>query len=164
MKIIATGLAMAFASAGLTACGIFSGQTYCLEEQEANGLDYMVVTDNSVCDNPNADAEYYTTNESFGNGDVVYVEADGSHSVKKKRKPEEIKKITTPPPYIPATRAPTICLKGYAPAPSPPKPAPAPANPAPVKPAPVVPAPKPQAPATVKPVTPAAPNTVKPGC
>lgn len=167
MKIVATGLVVAFAGIGLTACSALSGRTYCLEEQEANGLDYMVVADNSVCDNPNSDAEWHTTTESFNHGDVVYVEADGSHSTKRNRKHEEIKKITTPPPYTPATKAPVICLKAnYKPAPPAPKPpAPAPA-PKPVQPAPV--APKPAAPAQTPPKVatpvPAPINTIKPGC
>lgn len=172
MKTIAAGLAVAVGGIALSACSAFSGQTYCLEEQEANGLDYMVVADSSVCNNPNADAEWHTTTESFNYGDVVYVEADGSHSTKRNRKHEEIKKITTPPPYIPPTKAPAICLKAnYKPAPPAPKPPPAnnnpkPANPAPVQPAPV--APKPAAPVQTPPKvatpTPAPINTIKPGC
>lgn len=168
MKTIAIGLAVAVGGVTLSACSAFSGQTYCLEEQEANGLDYMVVAEPSVCDNPNADAEWHTTDEYFNTGDVVYVEADGSHSTKRNRKHEEIKKITTPPPYVPATKAPVICLKAnYKPAPPAPKPAPAPApkpNPAP---APVQPAPKPAAPVQPKapaPVAPAPIPTNKPGC
>lgn len=120
MKIIAAGLAVTFASVAVSACSAFSGQTYCLAEQEANGLDYMVVTDNSFCDNPNSDAEWHTTDEHFNYGDTVYVEADGDHSTKRNRKHEEIKRITTPPPYVPATKAPVICNRAnYKPAPKP---------------------------------------------
>jgi len=159
MKKIATLLAIATTGLTLSACSAFSGQTYCLEEREANGLDYMIVADNSVCDNPNSDSEYYSTSESLNFGDIAYVEADGSHSVKHKRRHEEIKKITTPPPYKPPTASPKICLKGYAPPPPAPKP-PAPRTvqpaPAPIKPAPVQTPPK-------APVVAPAP-TIKPGC
>ncbi len=151
-------------------CGAFGpSQTYCLEEKEANGLDYMIVSDERICDNANADAEWYVTNQSFKIGDIAYVEADGNHSVKHNRRHEQIKKITTPPPYKPTT-VPNICLRGYAP--PPPKPAtPKPAVPKPA-PAPTVKQPAPITPkqtvasVTPKPI-PVVPNnvsTAKPGC
>lgn len=90
----------------LSACGVGSNNgynTYCVEEQEANGLDYMIVSDKSVCDNPNADAEYYSTDERFNIGDIAFVESDSDHSVKRSRKYTEIKKVTTFPAYVPAT-------------------------------------------------------------
>lgn len=164
MKTIATTLGIAVTGGVLSACSFFSMQPYCVEEREANGLDYMIVTDMAVCDNPNADAEYYSTNEFLNYGDVAYVESDGSHSVKNKRKPEEIKKVTTAPPYKPATPQPVIpaptkiCLKAYSVAgPVVPKPAP-PATP---KNAPV--APKTQQAPVVKAPAPTA-ATIKPGC
>lgn len=167
MKTIATMLGIAITGGALSACSFFSSQTYCLEEQEANGLDYMVAAPMDVCENPDSDSEYYDSSESFNYGDIVYVEADGNHSVKNKRKSTEIKKVQTPPPYVPApprpvVPAPTkICLKAYnAPAP----PAPKPPAPAPVAPKPVPVAPKPQ-PAPVVPKAPVAPApTNKPGC
>lgn len=144
-------------------CGAFGpSYTYCLEEKEANGLDYMIVSDERICDNANADAEWYVTSQSFKIGDIAYVEQDGSHSVKHNRRHEEIKKITTPPPYKPTT-VPNICLKGYAPPkPATPKPAPAPTvkQPAPITPKQTV------APVTPKPI-PVVPNNApaaKPGC
>lgn len=157
----------------LSACGVGSDNgynTYCVEEQEANGLDYMIVSDKSVCDNPNADAEWYGTDQRFNIGDIAFVESDSDHSVKRPRKYTEIRNVPTYPAYTPATKAPTICLKAnYAPAPPAPKP-PAPA-PKPVQPAPVVPKPAPapvqtppkvNTPVAPKPATPV--PTYKPGC
>lgn len=160
MKTTASVLGITIVAGALSACSFFSSQTYCLEEQEANGLDYMIVADPSVCDNPNSDAEYYSTNESFNHGDIAYIEVDGSHSVKKRKDSGTVKKVTNPPIYTPALRpavpTPTkVCLKAYAPAPPPP-PKPPVANPKPAQPAPK------QQPA---PVVPKAPSpTIKPGC
>ncbi len=143
----------------LSACGTGSNNnynTYCVEEKEANGLDYMIVTDNTVCDNPNADAEYYSTDELFNIGDLAFVESDSDHSIKRQRRYTEIKKVPTYPVYVPATKTPKICLKAnYAPAP--PAPKPPPPAPKPAQPAPVVPKPAP--------IVPKAPvPTIKPGC
>lgn len=170
MKTIIATIGIAVVGATLSACSLFSGsdRTYCLEEKEANGLDYMTVADMSVCENANSDAEYYDTSETLFMGDIVYVEVDGHHSVKHPRKSEGIKSIPNPPPFTtqaprPAAAPPTkICLKAYRPPPpAPPKPAPVPA------PKPPAVAPKPQ-PAPVIPKAPVnnptqAP-TVKPGC
>lgn len=168
MKTIAIALGVAVTGVVLSACSTLSTKTYCLEEREANGLDYMVVTDMKVCDNSSVDAEYYDTNETFSLGDVAYIEADGDHSVKRSRGHGNIKPVPSAPPFAPyapkpLVPAPTkICLKAYKPAPPAPKPPPAPA------PKPPVVAPKPQ-PAPIIPKAPVNPTqapapTVKPGC
>jgi hypothetical protein len=167
MKTIAVALSIAITSVALGACTALSTKTYCLEEKEANGLDYMVVADVKACDNANSDTEYFDTTESYNIGDVVYVEADGEHSVKRPRRLENIKPVSSPPPFTsqaprPLVPAPTkICLKAaYKPAPpAPPKPAPAPA------PKPPAVAPKPQPAPVVKAPVPPVPTAtpVKPG-
>lgn len=171
MKIITVALGIAIAGAALSACSFVPANTYCLQEQEANGLDYMVVTNMNVCDNSNSDAEYYETNESLEIGDIAYVEADGDHSVKRLKRHENVKTITNPPTLTtqaprPVVAPPTkICLKAASkpapPAPKPPAPAPVPKPPAVApkpQPAPVVPK------APVNNPTQAPAPTVKPGC
>lgn len=83
----------------ITACG--KTNTYCLEEKEANNYDYMIVTDMRVCDTRSDDVEYYSTSSILRKGDVAYVEYDGDHSSKKKKK--TIKTVTKAPPYTPAS-------------------------------------------------------------
>lgn len=83
--------------ASLTACAKVN--TYCLEEKEANGYDYMFVTDMKTCQQRNDDVEYYDTTAILKNGDLAYVEADGGHSLKHKKK--KIKKETKAPSYAP---------------------------------------------------------------
>lgn len=93
-------IVLALLSLALTGCGAFGPTNiYCLEEKEVNGYDYMIVSDERICDNPNADAEWYSTNQSLKKGDIAYVEADVSHSVKRNRRHDQIKKITTAPSY-----------------------------------------------------------------
>lgn len=167
IKIISSGLMLVV----LTACGSGYTQTasqtnvYCLEEQERDNYDYMVVADMNVCDNAIDDVELFETDSILNIGDVAYVESEGSHSKNKVKKKTEVKFPSNYPPYVPKPATPTkICKIGYVkPAPPAPKPAPAPA-PAPVapKPAPVIvpkPVPTPTAPKTVAPAP-----TIKPGC
>lgn len=166
IKIIGSALMLI----ALTACGSGYAQTasqtkvYCLEEQEREGYDYMVVADMSVCDNAIDDVELFETDSTLNIGDVAYIESEGSHSKAKVKKKSEVKIPSNHPPYVPKAATPTkICKIGYLkPAPPAPKPVPAPA-PAPVapKPAPVVPKPVP-APTAPKATAPA--PTIKPGC
>lgn len=148
----------------LGACGISTASqinTYCLEEKEANGLDYMVVTELYVCDNNVDDVEIFETDEILNIGDVAYVEADGSHSKFKVRSKSEVDRVSNPPIRTPVKPAPTkICLKAYS-KPAPPKPAPAPVAPKPA-PAPIVPKPAVPVPTAPKATVPA--PTIKPGC
>lgn len=167
IKIIGSGLMLV----ALTACGAGYAQTpsqtkvYCLEEQERDNFDYMVVADMSVCDNAIDDVELFETDSILNIGDVAYVESEGSHSKAKIKKKTEVKFPSNHPPYVPKTTPTKICKVGYVkpapPAPNPapnPKPAPAPVAP---KPAPVVPKPVP-APTAPKATAPA--PTIKPGC
>jgi len=84
----------------LTACAKVN--TYCLVEKEANGYDYMVVADMKVCGNRSDDVEYYNTTDTLRIGDVAYVEADGDHTPKHKKK--SIKSVTKAPPYTTARK------------------------------------------------------------
>lgn len=104
MKIIGSGLVLALTAIGLSACSALSPQTYCLEEQEKNNYDYMVVTDNSVCEEQTDDVEWFTTSSYLDYGDVAYVEADGSHSKKTKKEASKIKQVPNVPAYTPAPR------------------------------------------------------------
>lgn len=147
-------------------------KVYCLEEQERDNFDYMVVTDMEVCNSAIDDVELFETDSIYNNGDVAYVEADGSHSKAKIKLKTEVKYPSNPPAYVPKAATPTkICKISYVkpgkpgPAPKPPAPAPAPVAPKPVQPAPV--APKPVVPAPVntpKPAVPVPAPTIKPGC
>lgn len=154
----------------LSACGISAASqtnTYCLEEKEANGLDYMVVTDFHVCDIRTDDVEIFETDVVLNMGDVAYVEADGSHSSKSGVKSKsEVRIVSNPPVYTPAKPVPTkICLKAYS-KPAPPKPAPVVPKPAPVpvQPAQAPIAPKPAVPAPTAPKATVQAPTIKPGC
>lgn len=170
MKIVSGTLGLSVTALALSACGMFdspSYQTYCLEEKENNGYDYMVVAENKVCDMSMDDVEWYDGPIGLSVGDLAYVERDGAHSSRNRVSQNTIKPATSYPAYAPATRPvvplvpqPTkICLKANAkpapPAPRPPAPAPAPVAPKP-QPAPITPKPVP-APATPAP-------TIKPGC
>lgn len=180
MKIVSGALGLSITALALSGCGMFgspSYQTYCLEEKENNGYDYMVVTEDEVCDMGMDDVEWYEGPIGLNIGDLAYVENDSVHSAKNRTSKNTIKPATSYPAYAPATRAPLvpqptkICLKANAkpappapkpapPAPKPPAPAPAPKPvqpaPAPIKPAPVQTPPK--APVVVPPAT------IKPGC
>ena len=106
MKAISSMLGLAIAAGTLSACGIFASQTYCLEEQEKNNYDYMVVTDPSVCNNNTDDVEWFSTDQYLNYGDVAYVEIDGSHSKSTNKKKDQVKSVpnTKIPPYTaPAT-------------------------------------------------------------
>lgn len=85
--------------ASLTACAKVN--TYCLEEKEANGYDYMFVTDMKACHQRTDDVEYYDTTALLKKGDLVYVEADSGHSLKHKKK--KIKKESKAPAYAPTS-------------------------------------------------------------
>jgi len=158
IKIIGSSLMLV----ALTACGSGYAQTtsqtkvYCLEEQEREGYDYMVVADMSVCNNAIDDVELFETDSILNIGDVAYIEADGKHEKNKVKLKSEVKHSSNPPVYVPKPATPTkICKISYA---KPGKPAPAPA---PVVPKPAAPV---QTPPKVPAVVPAPVPTVKPGC
>lgn len=149
MKKILVGVLFA---GTMAACGTANAteNTYCLEEQERNGFDYMVVTDLAVCDIKDDDVEIYTTTDVFSIGDIAYVEKDGNHKKSKSKNKIQVVTPKTVPPYTPAKPVvpQNVVPKGV----NPPKanvppPAPKVNNPAPApvqnKPAPV-PAPAPR--------------------
>ena len=173
MKIVSGVLGLSVTALALSACGMFdspSYQTYCLEERENNGYDYMVVAEDKVCDMSMDDVEWYEGPVGLSIGDLAYVENDSVHSVKNRTSKNTIKPANSYPAYAPVTRAPAplvpqptkICLKANA-KPAPPAPKPAPPAPKPPAPAPVAPKPQP-APITPKPVPVAPAPTIKPGC
>lgn len=142
-------------------------ETYCLAENEANGLDYMVVTENYECERGGDDVEWYEAPTGMHVGSLAYVEKDSSHSSGTKKSKTTINPVTSYPAFDRnSTKStptpPKICLKANS------KPAPKPPNPAPVAPKPVQPAPAPvvpkPAPAQTSPKAPAPAPTAKPGC
>lgn len=100
MKTIAITITTALALTGCSALAP-SSQRYCLEEQERNNYDYMVVTDPSVCETQTDDVEWFTGDVYLNNGDVAYVEYDGLHSKNKEKKKTEIKTVPNVPAYTP---------------------------------------------------------------
>lgn len=101
MKIVASAITLAFSGIALAGCSALTSQTYCLEEQEKNSYDYMVVTDSSVCEEQTDDVEWFSTSNYLNYGDIAYVEFDGKHSKVNAKKQNQIKAPATIPVYTP---------------------------------------------------------------